>query len=544
MPLERSATVEDANCLSYRLMQNLQQTSAKLRSELRRRSLWSVGADCNGSDSALVLAAVCAGLFPNLAFRPVKGKLKVNHGRLEALPHPSSAASFLGGKDIWDSHGAAAATGDAWLCFNELSQVEEYYSLSGVSPAMSSVLLLLCGEGELRLRNLGQSAIGQSEDGKDGKDGDDEGSAVSGTTISRWWSAQLGVPAPEEEQVAVSLRECETWVEFRMQRETARRIQGLREMLRLLFRKFCSDITRFAEITAEGEVGATVLELVVQILRSEAITNKPPFAASSEQSEVSSASYSGRRLHKARGHQAPNQRPCDACGHRISTAMGCVDPDSSEWYCSHCWQAWLQTDSLGASAKLRRERTVLSEHFPYLLVQDFGWTWRILLDDDEIGYPIWEIFETLIKIYQDYLFTSTQVDFPDFGVGDPAWRSRITAANAARIIQVVCRSVSIRDPSVSHCWRFCMLLLSIYEASGRTIRLALARYAGVLCADLKWVSDRNSAGFVAGWLQSSNVFGRVLMSSVWGYIAARHGFDVVLTITLGSLFVGGLLQLA
>ena len=42
----------------------------------------------------------------------------------------------------------------------------------------------------------------------------------------------------------------------------------------------------------------------------------------------------------------------------------------------------------------------------------------------------------------------------------------------------------------------------------------------------------------------ANVFGRVLMALVWGYIAARYGFDVVLTITLASLFVGGLLQLA
>ena len=66
----------------------------------------------------------------------------------------------------------------------------------------------------------------------------------------------------------------------------------------------------------------------------------------------------------------------------------------------------------------------------------------------------------------------------------------------------------------------------------------------MLCADLEWVNDRNSAGFAAGWLQSSNVFGRVLTSSVWGYIAARYGFDVVFTITLASLFVGGLLQLA
>ena len=40
----------------------------------------------------------------------------------------------------------------------------------------------------------------------------------------------------------------------------------------------------------------------------------------------------------------------------------------------------------------------------------------------------------------------------------------------------------------------------------------------------------------------ANVFGRVLMALVWGYIAANHGFNAVLTITLASLFVGGLLR--
>jgi len=39
----------------------------------------------------------------------------------------------------------------------------------------------------------------------------------------------------------------------------------------------------------------------------------------------------------------------------------------------------------------------------------------------------------------------------------------------------------------------------------------------------------------------ANVFGRVLMALVWGYIAAHHGFNAVLTITLASLLVGGLL---
>ncbi|CAE7361907.1 ZIFL2 [Symbiodinium sp. CCMP2456] len=70
---------------------------------------------------------------------------------------------------------------------------------------------------------------------------------------------------------------------------------------------------------------------------------------------------------------------------------------------------------------------------------------------------------------------------------------------------------------------------------------SLFSYAGILCADLGWVPDRNEAGYLAGWLQSSNIFGRMLTSSIWGYVAARHGFDVVLVVTLLSLLVGGLL---
>ena len=48
-------------------------------------------------------------------------------------------------------------------------------------------------------------------------------------------------------------------------------------------------------------------------------------------------------------------------------------------------------------------------------------------------------------------------------------------------------------------------------------------FAGVLSADLGWVPDKNEAGFVAGWLQSSNVCGRILTSTIWGFAAARYG---------------------
>lgn len=44
-----------------------------------------------------------------------------------------------------------------------------------------------------------------------------------------------------------------------------------------------------------------------------------------------------------------------------------------------------------------------------------------------------------------------------------------------------------------------------------------------------------------GWLQSSNVCGRIVTSTAWGFVAARYGMKVVLAITLASILVGGIL---
>ena len=63
----------------------------------------------------------------------------------------------------------------------------------------------------------------------------------------------------------------------------------------------------------------------------------------------------------------------------------------------------------------------------------------------------------------------------------------------------------------------------------------------MLTADLHWAADVNSAGFVAGWLQSANVCGRAVASSLWGLVAHRYGPRPVLRITLAALFVGGVL---
>ncbi|OLP95911.1 hypothetical protein AK812_SmicGene21900 [Symbiodinium microadriaticum] len=182
-------------------------------------------------------------------------------------PHPSSVASFSGkGADWWEGTGnggqdveGEGGRSNAWVCFNELSQLEENYSLAGISPARSSALLLLCGEGPLCVRRLGGDPM------KDPSAEAEAGSAgASDEAFSRWWAESLGDSEPEkpEEQVAVSLQDL-SWV-------------VLRAMLHLLFRLFCSDAKRYAELVKEGEVGSTILSVVEQIIRAESNTDSVP----------------------------------------------------------------------------------------------------------------------------------------------------------------------------------------------------------------------------------------------------------------------------
>lgn len=70
---------------------------------------------------------------------------------------------------------------------------------------------------------------------------------------------------------------------------------------------------------------------------------------------------------------------------------------------------------------------------------------------------------------------------------------------------------------------------------------SLFSYAGVLTADMHWTEDKNDAGFVAGWLQSANVCGRIVTSSLWGLVMQRHGPKPVLAATLFGLLAGGIL---
>ncbi|CAE7360649.1 ZIFL2 [Symbiodinium natans] len=89
--------------------------------------------------------------------------------------------------------------------------------------------------------------------------------------------------------------------------------------------------------------------------------------------------------------------------------------------------------------------------------------------------------------------------------------------------------------------RLQVAFLCCVDASHFYTVCSIFSYAAVLSADLHWVADRNEAGFVAGWLQSANVFGRVLTSTVWGFVAMRWGFRPILALTLFALLTGGVL---
>ncbi|CAE7412838.1 ZIFL2 [Symbiodinium natans] len=86
-----------------------------------------------------------------------------------------------------------------------------------------------------------------------------------------------------------------------------------------------------------------------------------------------------------------------------------------------------------------------------------------------------------------------------------------------------------------------LAFLCVLEAAYFYTLSNIFSFAGILSVDLGWAPDKNQAGFVAGWLQSSNVFGRIFTSPVWGFVAGRYGIKVVLVITLVSMLVGGIL---
>lgn len=319
----------EANSLSFKQMQTLQQTCNNLRQELKSRAMWSEAADRHDGDAALLSAALCAALFPNVAYSSGAGKMRAQGGRLEALPHSSSVCSFAGrGEDVWKSCKVANSThvddsgrcvpGDkassCWLCYNELSQVEEHYSLSGLSRVPVSALLLLCGEGDLSIRDAQAS---DAQDADNANDADASSAAVSDDAFAGWWASVNKTEKPpnqtdgsKRDDVVITLPELGEWFAVTLNRVKAKQVQGLRTMLRLLFRSYCSDSKRRETLMSEGQAGSVVIGLAASIIRAEMgeddCKNSSPVTASAPDS--SGYSPTSRTASRSESGQLSNAR--------------------------------------------------------------------------------------------------------------------------------------------------------------------------------------------------------------------------------------------
>jgi len=151
-------------------------------------------ANRNRGNFQLLVAVLCAGIFPNIARRRGSSEFyEAQGGKVEARPHGSSAY--------------APMAPDEWVFFQELSQMESTYKLKLVSPIEPLSMLLLCGEGPVAIE---QNAGKGGKSGKGGKGGNTVISLLDG------------------------------WVKFRTDPVTAEQIKKLRMSLQSAFQSFCA----------------------------------------------------------------------------------------------------------------------------------------------------------------------------------------------------------------------------------------------------------------------------------------------------------------
>lgn len=88
-------------------------------------------------------------------------------------------------------------------------------------------------------------------------------------------------------------------------------------------------------------------------------------------------------------------------------------------------------------------------------------------------------------------------------------------------------------------WRL-VAVMCLCDGAHYYAMCSLFSYGGIMSADLGWVEDRDTAGFVAGLLGSAGMLGRMLSSPIWGLVPARCGYKRAVLPTLGSIAIGGL----
>jgi len=88
-------------------------------------------------------------------------------------------------------------------------------------------------------------------------------------------------------------------------------------------------------------------------------------------------------------------------------------------------------------------------------------------------------------------------------------------------------------------WRQCVVLALCNAAHFYTI-CSLFSYAGFLVVDLGWSQNVDEAGYVAGYLGSALVVGRLFTSVLWGRLADAFGRKPAILLSMGGILIGNL----
>jgi len=176
--------------LDQKSMRNIRDQQNRLFTELSENKTEAF-ANRNRGNFQLLVAVLCAGIFPNVARRRgTSDFLECQGGKVECRPHGSSVY--------------VPTEPDEWVFYQEMSQVESTYRLKLVSPVNSLVMLLLGGEGPAKIEPF----VGKGGKSK-GKGG----------------------------AVVISL--LDDWVKFKTDAATAEQVQKLRGALQSAFQNFC-----------------------------------------------------------------------------------------------------------------------------------------------------------------------------------------------------------------------------------------------------------------------------------------------------------------
>eukprot|EP00419_Tripos_fusus_P045518 CAMPEP_0172822272 /NCGR_PEP_ID=MMETSP1075-20121228/16567_1 /TAXON_ID=2916 /ORGANISM="Ceratium fusus, Strain PA161109" /LENGTH=1135 /DNA_ID=CAMNT_0013663249 /DNA_START=71 /DNA_END=3474 /DNA_ORIENTATION=- len=192
------ATNQGAFCDKWKLalasMRQIRDQQNRLYTEMQENKTDSF-ANRNRGNFKILVAVLCAGIFPNIARRRGSSDFyEAQNGKVEARPDGRAAYK--------------PEAPDEWVFFQELSQMESNFKMKSVSPVEPISLLLICGEGPMAITEGG---------GKNGKAGGKGGKG--GSTV-------------------VSL--LDGWVKFRTNPGTAQTMQKLRTSLQSIFQAFCA----------------------------------------------------------------------------------------------------------------------------------------------------------------------------------------------------------------------------------------------------------------------------------------------------------------